>query len=124
MHVLHPSLWTTLRSVVHSENTPPLWYVLVWGWSRVLGTGVVALRSLSALAGIATVPVAWQIGHTLSGRRAAIGTAALVAVNPLFVWYSPEARAYELFVFTIALATLCFVRADVQPTPDGWQPLL
>ncbi len=112
VHVLHASLWATLRAVVHSENTPPLWYVLIWGWSRVLGTGVVALRFLSALAGVATVPVAWAIGRTLAGRRAAIGTAALVAVNPLFVWYSQEARAYELFVFAIALATLCFLRAD------------
>ena len=31
-----------------------------------------------------------------------LGAAALVAVNPLFVWYSQEARAYGLFVFTAA----------------------
>jgi mannosyltransferase len=117
VHVLHPSLWATMRSVAHTENTPPLWYVLVWGSSRVLGTGVVALRSLSALAGVAMVPVAWGIGWALSGRRAAIGTAALVAVNPLFVWYSQEARAYELFVLTVSLATLCFLRADAEPSP-------
>ena len=65
MHVLHPSLWATLRSVVHSENTPPLWYVIAWADSRVLGTGEVALRLPSALAGIATVPVAWAIGREL-----------------------------------------------------------
>ena len=40
--------------------------------SRVFGTGVVALRLLSALAGIATVPVAWAIGRELAGRRAAL----------------------------------------------------
>ena len=37
--------------------------------------------------------------------------AALVAVNPLFVWYSQEARAYGLFVLMGALAMLCFLRA-------------
>ncbi|HYB23455.1 MAG TPA: hypothetical protein VED41_06645, partial [Solirubrobacteraceae bacterium] len=36
VHVLHPSLWATLRSVVHSENTPPLWYAIAWADSRLL----------------------------------------------------------------------------------------
>ncbi len=42
--------------------------------------------------------------------------AALVAVNPLFVWYSQEARAYGLFVLMAALAMLCFLRALREPT--------
>jgi mannosyltransferase len=116
VHVLRASLGATLHNVVHTENTPPLWYVLEWAFSRVLGTGVVALRLLSALAGIATVAVAWAIGSALAGRRAAIVTATLVAVNPLFVWYSQEARAYALFVFTASLALLCFLRALREPT--------
>ncbi len=116
VHVLRVSLGATLHNVVHTENTPPLWYVLEWGFSRVLGTGVVALRLLSALAGIATVAVAWAIGSALAGRRTAIVTAALVAVNPLFVWYSQEARAYALFVFVASLALLCFLRVMDEPT--------
>ncbi len=125
VHVLHASLWATLRAVVHTENTPPLWYVLAWADSRVLGTGEVALRLPSALAGIATVPVAWAIGREIEGpparrvrqtRGAAALCAALVAVNPLFVWYSQEARAYGLFVLTAALAMLCFLRAEREPT--------
>jgi mannosyltransferase len=117
VHVLHTSLSATLRAMVHSENTPPLWYVVEWFDYRVLGSGEVALRLPSALAGVATVPVAWAIGRELAGRRAAIITAALVAVSPLFVWYSQEARAYGLFVASTALALLCFLRAERDPTP-------
>ncbi len=117
VHVLHPSLTATLRAVGHTENTPPLWYVLIWGWSRMLGTGEVALRSLSALAGVLTVPLAWGIGRELAGRRAAIAMAALVAVNPLLVWYSQEARAYALYVLLAALAILCFLRVLADPAP-------
>lgn len=118
VHVLHPSLWATLRAVVHTENTPPLWYVIAWADSRVLGTGEVALRLPTALAGIATVPLAWAIGRELTGARAtAIAAAAFVAVNPIFVWYSQEARAYGLLVFTAALAMWCFLRALSEPTP-------
>ena len=122
VHVLHPGLGATLHALVHTENTPPLWYVLEWATTRVLGTSAVALRLLSALAGIATVPVAWAIGRELSGRRAALACAALVAFNPLFVWYSQEARAYALFVLFAALAMLCFLRVAGGPTTTtGWR---
>ena len=117
VHVLHASLWTTLRAMVHSENSPPLWYVIEWVDYRALGSGEVALRLPSALAGIATVPVAWAIGRELAGRRAAIVAAALVAASPLLVWYSQEARAYGLFVLTASLALLCFLRAERDPSP-------
>jgi 4-amino-4-deoxy-L-arabinose transferase-like glycosyltransferase len=116
VHVLHASLSATLRAVAHTENSPPLWYLIEWVDSRLLGTGEVALRLPSALAGIATVPVAWAIGRELGGRRAALVCAALVAVNPLFVWYSQEARVYGLFVLMGSVAMLCFLRALHAPT--------
>jgi uncharacterized membrane protein len=118
VHVLHPSLTATLRSVVHTENTPPLWYLVAWADTRLLGSGEYALRLPSALAGILTVPLAWAIGRELTARRAtAVAMAAFVAVNPLLVWYSQEARAYGLFVLFAALAMLCFLRALDRPTP-------
>jgi uncharacterized membrane protein len=116
MRVLHPSLPSTLSAVVHVENTPPLYYMVAWGWTRVLGTGVFALRSLSALAGVATVAVGWAIGRELGSRNAAIVLAAIVATNPLFVWYSQEARSYELFVLLASVAFLFFLRAHASPT--------
>jgi mannosyltransferase len=116
VHVFHPSLSATLSAMVHTENSPPLWYLLEWVDVRVLGDGAFALRLPSALAGIATVPVAWAIGRELSGRRAALIAAALVAVNPLFVWYSQEARVYSLFVLASSVAILCFLRALAEPS--------
>jgi hypothetical protein len=116
VHVLRPSLFTTLHNVVRTENSPPLWYVLEWGWTRIFGTGAVALRFISALAGLGTVAAGWWIGRELAGRRAAIVLTALLAVNPLFVWYSQEARAYMLSAFFAALAFLWFLRAEREPS--------
>ena len=116
VHVLHAGLGATLHSVVHTENSPPLWYLLAWLDVRLFGDGEVALRLPSALAGIATVAVAWAIGRELAGRRCALACAALVAVNPLFVWYSQEARVYALFALTCAVAMLCCLRARREPT--------
>ncbi len=111
VHVLHHGLAATMRSVAHTENSPPLWYLVAWLDVRVLGDGAVALRLPSALAGIGTIAVAWPIGEELGGRLCALVSAALVAVNPLFFWYSQEARTYALFVLASALSLLFFLRA-------------
>jgi mannosyltransferase len=120
VHVLRASLGATLHGVVHSENTPPLWYALEWALTRVLGSGAVELRLLSALAGVATVAVVWAIAAELAGRRAALLAGLLAAANPLLVWYSQEARAYGLFVLMAALAMLCFVRVLRAPSAGRW----
>ncbi len=110
VHVLHPSLFKTLDSITRTENSPPLWYVLEWLDYRLLGTSEWALRLPSALAGIALVPVAWGVGRELAGRSAAIATALLVTVGPIFVWYSQEARVYGLYALVSGVAMLCFLR--------------
>lgn len=115
VRVLHPSVISTLETTAHTENTPPLWYLTVWVWSRIFGTGLVAMRMVSALAGVALVAVVWEIARELAGRRVAVVAAALTAANPLFVWYSQEARAYALYTLTAALAILCFIRAERMP---------
>jgi mannosyltransferase len=56
-----------LSAIPDSESSPPLYYVLAWLWSRLFGTGEVALRSLPALLGTATIPVVWALGRRLGG---------------------------------------------------------
>jgi mannosyltransferase len=109
--VLRDGFGHAMEAVGFSESAPPLYYVLTWLWTQVVGTGEVGLRSVSALAGVATVPVAYLLGLELRGRRAGIVAAALVAVNPMLLWYSQEARGYALLVLFTALAALYFVRA-------------
>jgi 4-amino-4-deoxy-L-arabinose transferase-like glycosyltransferase len=100
-----------MEAVGFSESAPPLYYALAWAWTQLAGTGEVGLRSLSALAGVATVPVAYLLGAELRGRRTGILAAALVAVNPMLLWYSQEARGYSLLVLFTAAAALYFARA-------------
>src|SRR5256885_14808670 len=51
--ILHPSLFDTLSTIPNSEATPPLYYVLAWGWTKGFGTGEGGARSLAALLGTA-----------------------------------------------------------------------
>jgi 4-amino-4-deoxy-L-arabinose transferase-like glycosyltransferase len=109
--VIPGSFIDMLKAVKHGESNPPLYYVLAWGWAKAFGTGEFGLRSLSALFGLATVPVAYCVGAELSSRRAGLIAAALVAVNPMLIWYSQEARSYALLVFFCAVSLLFFARA-------------
>jgi 4-amino-4-deoxy-L-arabinose transferase-like glycosyltransferase len=101
--ILRDGFWHAMDAVGFSESAPPLYYAVAWLWTQVTGTGEFGLRSVSALAGVATVPVAFLLGAELRGRRTGIVAAALVAVNPMLVWYSQEARAYALFALLTAL---------------------
>jgi mannosyltransferase len=134
--ILPGSFWQTMDAVGYSESAPPLYYALAWLWTQITGTGEVGLRSISALAGVATVPIAYLIARDLlsnpdcgvnhaiggsipqSARRAGVAAAALVAVNPMLVWYSQEARAYSLFALFAALSFLYFLRA-LRPATSG-----
>ena len=109
--VIPGSFTDMLRQVKGSESNPPLYYVLAWGWAKAFGTGEVTMRSLSALFGVATIPLAYCAARELSSRRAGLIAAALVAVNPMLIWYSQEARSYALLVFFGAAALFFFARA-------------
>ncbi len=108
-HLVRMSFGAMLRGVSRSESTPPLYYVLAWVWTHAFGSSAFAIRSLSALAGIACTLVVYAIADRLAGRRAALITATLVALSPLMVWYSQEARAYALAALLSATTVLCFV---------------
>ena len=118
LRVLPGSFGEMLHAVKVSESNPPLYYVLGWAWAKEFGTGEVGLRSLSALFGAATVPVGYLIGRQLATRRAGLILAALIAVNPMLVWYSQEARSYALLVFFGALATV-LLRASAGHGPGA-----
>lgn len=104
-----------LDSIPLRESTPPVYYILAWAWAKLFGTGEVGVRSLSALIGTATIPVAYLAGRELVSRRTGIVTAAIVAVSPLLVWYSQEARAYALLALLGAATLPLAARARREP---------
>jgi mannosyltransferase len=90
-------LGALLSSVRTTESTPPLFYYVAWGWEKVFGSGETGMRLLPALLGTLLVPVTWAAARVTLASRSALIAAALVALSPLLVWYSQEARPYALF---------------------------
>ncbi len=125
-HELHLSFGAMLSSWSVNEPNPPLFFVVGWLWAQMFGTGEAGLRSLSALAGTAAIPITYLCARELVSRRAALVAAALVAVSPFMIWYSQEAREYMLLAALCGGSLLFFARAWREPTARnvGWWALL
>ena len=99
------SLSGVWRHVRATESTPPLFYALGW---LVHARGAAAMRAIPALALTAAVPVGYLAFRRLVGSGAALAAAAILAVNPMLVWYSTDARSYGLFVLAALLTVWAF----------------
>ncbi|MGH2853394.1 MAG: glycosyltransferase family 39 protein [Solirubrobacteraceae bacterium] len=107
-----------LSHLPSSESAPPLYYILVWAWTRLFGAGPLGFRSCSALVGVLTIPVVYAAGRRIS-TRTGLWAAALTAVNPAMYYYSQEARAYALVVLLSAAALVLWQRALEAPSRRG-----
>jgi len=79
------------------------------------GTSDEAVRSLSGVFGVITVPLAWLAGKRIGGRTAAWGAMLLVATSPFAIRYDTEARMYSLVVLLTVLGFLALDRSLRQP---------
>jgi mannosyltransferase len=104
---------TEIPGLLRQDGSPPLYYLLLHGWTAVFGDGETALRSLSLVAALLTVPAALWAGTVVAGRRAGWIAAALAALNPFLTIYAQEARMYALVALFSVLACGSFVRGFV-----------
>lgn len=110
VHELGLSFGGMLSATFAHESTPPLYFAVAWVWTRVLGADEFGLRSLSAVAGTALIPVTYLCGKELVSRRAGLAAAALATFSPFLIWYSQEGRTYMLFGLLGALSLLFCAR--------------
>ncbi len=83
-----------------------------------------ALRSISAVAGTALIPVTYLLGKSIVNRAAGVVSALLVAVSPFAIWYSQEIRNYSLLMFLTAVASLLIWRLVTERRRSWWPYVL
>lgn len=94
-----------------SADIHPLgYYTLLWGWMKVFGRSLIAVRMLSVLAGLATVYLVFQIASELFDIQTAETSALLAALAPFHVHYSQEIRMYAFLALWLLLATYSYLR--------------
>jgi hypothetical protein len=99
-----------IRAVYHSDTSPPLYYVLLYGWTRAFGTSDWALRMFSVTAALACFPLIWLIARQLAGTRGALFACTIYTFCPPAVYYATEGRMYSLLWFF----TLCSMAATLR----------
>ncbi|NIN66257.1 MAG: hypothetical protein GTO63_16510 [Anaerolineae bacterium] len=98
---------------------PPFYYYLLHFWMPMFGNGEFSLRFLSLIFGVLTVPLIYVSGRRFLGYASGVLAAALIAISPLFLWYSQEARMYTLVTFLCLLSTYLLLRImGKQGRPD------
>jgi mannosyltransferase len=101
-----------LTEALKHDGAPPLYYLLLHGWMRVAGTGDTAVRLLSAVFSVATLPLAHRMARHRTAGSAATATitaaAALViaATSPFAIRYATEARMYSLVALLVSMGWL------------------
>lgn len=109
-----------LPAALRRDGHPPLYYLVLHAWSGAFGDGDLAVRSLSGVFAVATLPLAWLSGRRVAGRASAAAAVVLVAISPFAVRYATEARMYAM-VMALVFAGHLLVRGalDRGPSPDG-----
>jgi 4-amino-4-deoxy-L-arabinose transferase-like glycosyltransferase len=94
----HDPLEVAYGPVVSADVHPPLHMLVLAVWMRVTGDSEPALRMLSALASILTLPALYLLGRALFGQRAGVLALLLGVLSPFQIVYAQEARQYALVV--------------------------
>jgi mannosyltransferase len=104
-----------IPSFLKRDGAPPLFYVLLHVWMGWFGTSDVAVRSLSGVIGVITLPLTWLAGKRLGGKTVAWAALLLVASSPFAVYYDTETRMYALVALLTVLGFLALDRSLIRP---------
>jgi mannosyltransferase len=101
------------------DGAPPLYYYLLHFWMVVFGQSNAAVRALSGLFAVVTLPVAWLCGRRLGGRAVAWTMLVLIASAPFAVYYATESRMYALVILLTGCGFLALGRVVDKPRPGN-----
>ncbi|MBE2224545.1 MAG: glycosyltransferase family 39 protein, partial [Anaerolineae bacterium] len=97
---------------INESPHPPLYYLLLHYWLKVIPDSDTAIRSLSLLSNLLLIPVIYQLTHDLLGRYSLALLAALfIAISPFQIAYSHELRMYTLLMLLVTLTAWTYWRA-------------
>lgn len=124
------SLWYDEISVTHDylknifhlvdawtfDTNMPVHYTLMFFWDKMFRDTEFSLRFPPLIFSLASLVVAYEVAKKIFDRKIALLTCFLLAISPVHIWYSTEARPYAGMIFFLLLAFLAFLRLH-EPEP-------
>lgn len=105
-----------IPSALSHDGAPPLYYVLLHFWMLAFGRGDFAVRALSGVISVATLPFFWYAGRRVGGRLAGWVVFFLALTSPFAIQYAATTRMYSLMILLSVLGFLALERALEAPT--------
>ncbi|MCX7680445.1 MAG: glycosyltransferase family 39 protein [Anaerolineae bacterium] len=105
------SLAETVRTIVQPHHNGPLFYLLLFWWRHLAGSSDFAVRFLSVLCAVLSVPLLFQWVNKGLSRRAGVVAAWLFAFSPFVLWFAQEAKMYALHMLTAVASSLALLEA-------------
>ncbi len=100
-------IWLGSARDVH----PPLYYEMLHFWTEMFGKSVLAVRSLSLLAGLLIIWLGYEAVYKITSKRnVALLAGFFLALNPFLIRYSQEARMYGVLGVFLLVAMIGIIR--------------
>lgn len=117
------------------DNHPPLYFYLLWAWSRAFGDSAAAQRSLNVVFGLAAVVGAYFLVSQVSKRGTppsqghmrvpndlpALAAAALIALSPIQIDFSQHARMGYALGAALSIASCWLLLRALDRSPARWR---
>lgn len=118
----HQSAIATIQSLAKEEpQHPPLYFLLMRVWAQWFGSSITAMRSLSVVIALLSIPLVYWLGLELF-TVPLVGwmASALFAISPISIRFAQEARPYSLWVAIVLLSCIAILRAIRHGTKLNW----
>ena len=99
-----------LLKTLFTDIHPPFYFVFIHFWNGLFGDSEIALRLPALLSGLASIWLIYRLGIMAHRPSTGLVAAFLLAVNPVHIWYSQEARPYATTILLTLLTVYAFWR--------------
>ena len=88
---------------INKGNNSPFHFILLHFWIKLFGISPIAVRSLSLLFSVLTIPVLYSLGKKMSNNVFGVMIVLIFIFSRFEHYHAMEARMYALFTFLFAL---------------------
>lgn len=108
-----------LATVLDQRGGAPLHFLFAWAVAH-LGGGLGALRAVSAVFAVASIPLVAALAARVAGRREALVATVLAAGSWMLLFHGVYGRMYSLFLATSTLSFLALLDAAGRGGRGRW----
>jgi len=94
---------------LENDFQAPLYYFLLHYWVKIFGISEIALRSMSFVLGLLTIPMIYLVGKELINPFTGLMSALLLSLSSFHIYFSQETRSYCLIGFLTLISFHFFI---------------